>query len=105
MLGGNVGLYRQVLGRFAESHAGFASELAGCHAQGRRDEARRLAHTLKGLAGTIGAPALRDRAAAYEAALADAGPASAWPDPTPMVQALESVLRAIAGALGGGGGA
>jgi signal transduction histidine kinase/CheY-like chemotaxis protein len=99
LLGGNASLYRHVLARFAESHAGFAAELAACHAQGRRAEGQRLVHTLKGLAGTIGAPALRDAAAVYEAALIGADPTGAWPDPAPMMRVLESVLRAIAEAL------
>jgi hypothetical protein len=47
------------------------------------------------LAGTIGAAALRELATAYEAALAGADPASRWPDPSPMVRALEAALRAI----------
>jgi len=100
-LGGDVSLYRQVLARFAESNAGFASQLAGCRAQGRQTEALRLVHTLKGLAGTIGATALRDCAMAYEHALAGGDPAAAWPDSAALVQALESALRAIGETLGG----
>jgi signal transduction histidine kinase/HPt (histidine-containing phosphotransfer) domain-containing protein/ActR/RegA family two-component response regulator len=117
LLGGSVSLYRQVLRRFSESHAGFASQLARCRAQGLRAEALRLAHTLKGLAATIGAAALHDRCTAYEAALARVAPPSGvgagadadadavqpWPDPAPMVQALKAVLSAIDEGLGAEG--
>jgi signal transduction histidine kinase/DNA-binding NarL/FixJ family response regulator/HPt (histidine-containing phosphotransfer) domain-containing protein len=121
LLGGSVPLYRQVLRRFSESQAGFAVQLSRLHALGQRTEALRLAHTLKGLAATIGAAALRDGCAAYELALArvaaapgtttgasgatdaemDAAPP--WPDPASMVRALEAVLKAIDEALGAEG--
>jgi len=102
-LGGSATLYRQVLQRFAQDQADGAGELQRLAALGRHEEAVRAAHTLKGLAGTIGAGRLRELAADYEQGLRDvlAAPAAAgaaWPDPSALARELESVLGAIAAA-------
>jgi signal transduction histidine kinase/FixJ family two-component response regulator/HPt (histidine-containing phosphotransfer) domain-containing protein len=95
-LGGSVSLYREVLKRFAQAQAGFAAELQRCRAEGRHVDALRLVHTLKGLAGTIGAADLGRHAAEFETGLR--GSSAPWPDPAPLTGALDSVLDAIAAA-------
>jgi signal transduction histidine kinase/HPt (histidine-containing phosphotransfer) domain-containing protein/ActR/RegA family two-component response regulator len=103
-MGGSVTLYREVLRRFAQAQADFDSELQRCRAEGRHVDALRLVHTLKGLAGTIGAADLRRQAADFETGLRGPGDASArapspaWPDPAPLTHALRRVLDAIAAA-------
>jgi len=102
-LGGSATLYRQVLQRFAQDQAGGAAAMQRLAALGRHAEAARAAHTLKGLAGTIGARRLRDLAADYEQGLRDVLATSTvagadWPDPAALARELESVLGAIAAA-------
>jgi signal transduction histidine kinase/HPt (histidine-containing phosphotransfer) domain-containing protein/BarA-like signal transduction histidine kinase len=97
-LGGSLSLYRLVLQRFAADQAHAAELGRRYRAEGRPLDALRLAHTLKGLAGTIGARRLRDAAAAFEAALQAVvkGPAVDWPDSAALQQELQAVLAAIA---------
>ncbi|WP_338847324.1 AAA family ATPase [Massilia sp. W12] len=55
---GRRSLYLQLLRRFADSQRGCIDELRAELAQGHRAEAARLAHSLRGVAGNIGADAL-----------------------------------------------
>jgi two-component system sensor histidine kinase/response regulator len=61
--------YERLLRVFAESHRSDLAWLRQRHAAGEAEEARRIAHSLKGAAGALGALTLRDRAAALELAL------------------------------------
>ena len=63
---GNAALYRKLLNRFREGQAGFEAACRAALEAGHREEATRLAHTLKGLAGTIGARQVQDAAAKLE---------------------------------------
>jgi len=76
-LGGDAGLYVKVAERFAEDHRDAVSAIEALLAQGRRADAQRAAHTLKGLAATLGAPQLREAAAALDAQLRGEADASA----------------------------
>jgi HPt (histidine-containing phosphotransfer) domain-containing protein len=69
-LGGNVDLYRQLYRMFVVDGAGMIDQLADLLAADRRQEAHRVAHTLKGLGGTMGTTALAAAAAQAEAAMA-----------------------------------
>jgi two-component system, sensor histidine kinase and response regulator len=66
---GKPALYHTLLSRFARSFATAHAELSAFVAQNRFDEAERLAHTLKGLSGSIGAAGLQAAAGALETAL------------------------------------
>lgn len=68
-LGGDAGYYRRLLRQFAESHASDVDLLRTAMAQGKQQEAQRLAHTLKGTAGNLGAVAIQQTAAGMEVAL------------------------------------
>ncbi|MBC7206277.1 MAG: response regulator, partial [Methyloversatilis sp.] len=68
-LGGDAAGYRQVLDMFLVNHSGDVDRLRQAIKDGDRVLAERVAHTLKGVAATIGAHALRDRALALEQAL------------------------------------
>ncbi len=61
-------LLRRLILSFHERYAQAASELRALHAQGRHDDAERLAHTVKGVAATLGAEDLRAAADAIEQA-------------------------------------
>ena len=56
---GNVKLYRSLLGKFCQNYAGFIAEMDEAKRQDDQERAGRLLHTLKGLAGTIGAVQLQ----------------------------------------------
>ncbi|MGB1109470.1 MAG: PAS domain S-box protein [Gammaproteobacteria bacterium] len=68
----NIALYLRMLKRFVESESDFVERfntaLDGGKAQGDLAECRRAAHTLKGLAGNIGASQLQSAALALETA-------------------------------------
>ncbi|MYL81607.1 response regulator [Desulfovibrio aerotolerans] len=68
-LGGNERLLVSVAAEFARDYAGSAATLAALVAAGETDAARRLAHTLKGLAGNLAADALALAANALESSL------------------------------------
>jgi two-component system sensor histidine kinase/response regulator len=81
--GGQAALYERVLGRFRDLHASDHVAVRAALAAGDRAAARRLLHSLKGLAAMVGALPLRDEAlrlenlckadAADEAVAADLG--------------------------------
>ena len=68
-VGGNAKLLRSLLVKFAETHAPFVADIQEAMAKGNTQQARRMAHTLKGVAGTIGALRLQALAAALESSL------------------------------------
>ncbi|HJV62509.1 MAG TPA: ATP-binding protein [Albitalea sp.] len=92
---GKPHLYRRILSGFRDANLGFADALRQALSQDRWPDAERRAHDLKGLAGTIGAHALHERAQSLQAALA----ARDWPGVEqwlPLVNAeLGSVLQEI----------
>ncbi|MCK7493329.1 MAG: Hpt domain-containing protein [Comamonadaceae bacterium] len=100
LLGGNLGLYRRTLRGFAQQYGDGIAGWDALLAAGRWAELRRAAHTLQGLAGTIGAPALResalDRRNAWRKAAEDGAVAAALPA---LGQALAAVVAEIDAAL------
>ena len=83
----NQELYRKLLGHFRERRRGADQELRSLLAEGRRDEARRAAHTLKSVCGIIGAVELARAAQQLEELLAE-------PD-TPVEAMLERLSRCL----------
>ncbi|MHC1790091.1 response regulator [Solidesulfovibrio sp.] len=96
-LGGNGRLLASVAAEFARDYAASADDLEGLLARGERDEARRLAHTVKGLAGTLAAQALSLAARNLEAALGGAG----FPDVGNEAGLLAEFRRTLAAAVAG----
>jgi signal transduction histidine kinase/DNA-binding response OmpR family regulator/HPt (histidine-containing phosphotransfer) domain-containing protein len=70
-VGGNRKLYVKILRQFAEQQGPAADQIADTLATGDHSFAERLAHTLKGVAGNIGAAAVQSAAAALERAIRD----------------------------------
>ncbi|MDR3264415.1 MAG: Hpt domain-containing protein, partial [Synergistaceae bacterium] len=68
---GDEALYLQVRANFLEDHASDAERIADVLRIENRAEARRLAHTLKGAAGLLGAAGLREAAFEVEKPLAE----------------------------------
>ena len=69
--GGNAPRYRQLLAKFVEMHAADGTKINDALAAGNREEAKRLAHTLKGIGATLGMEALRMQAADLEHGIRD----------------------------------
>ena len=66
-VGGKRERYESLLRKFAERQAGAAEAIRSALAMGDKSTAEREAHSLKGVAGTLGAPALAEQAATVEA--------------------------------------
>ena len=66
---GNRKLYRELLGKFAESQGETPREIAEALEAQDRTKAERLAHSLKGLAGNVGAVEIHKAAALVEDAI------------------------------------
>ena len=91
---GREALYRDILSRFVTSQRGQADAIAQAIAAGQRDEAQRLAHTLKGLAAQIGARTLNEQAARLEEALRQG-----LPDLAPLLAAIGHELPGLIDAI------
>ncbi len=70
-IGGNQQFYLKLLGDFLKNHGDCVEHLRSLIASDKLDEARREAHTLKGVGGNIGAFPLEQKAAALESFLKD----------------------------------
>jgi PAS domain S-box-containing protein len=100
-LGGNVGAYRKILSKFADNQADAGAQLSRAIESGDDELAERLAHTLKGLSGTLGAGKLQDAAARLEARLRSEGSRVPPEDLADTQRELALVLAAIRSGLGG----
>jgi signal transduction histidine kinase/DNA-binding response OmpR family regulator/HPt (histidine-containing phosphotransfer) domain-containing protein len=100
-VGGNIKFYRKLLLKFAENNTEVIQQIRTAFSAEDGEAALRLAHTVKGVAGNIGAEALQDSAAELETALQQS------PDELPVLlinqteEELSRVLAAI-GLLSGG---
>lgn len=96
-LGGDAGLYARVLDRFRLDMPREMANLEQAWRRGDRPQARRLAHTLKGSAGTVGAQQLAQSAKQFESLLAgaaSAGEQQAWSRLRETAEATMKALRA-----------
>ena len=93
-LGGNARLYRHLLERFAEQQPGCLDEARTALARRDIPAAHRCIHTLKGLAGNIGAHALEAAAGAWLSAGAPED-AAAQAALSPLQEQLERALAAL----------
>jgi PAS domain S-box-containing protein len=69
--GGNVKSYIKLLQKFSENQADAISQMTEALQSGDKDLAVRLAHTLKGVSGSIGANGLQELATSLETAIKD----------------------------------
>jgi CheY-like chemotaxis protein len=112
-MAGNIRSYRKLLNKFVANQQGAIGEIRSAFREGDHEGTVRLAHTLKGVAGTVGASALQESAASLEVAL------KGQPEEVPEAQITHteaeldrtlSVLQAVAtaeplsGSGDGGGG-
>ncbi len=96
--GGNQTLYYRLLRQFAAEQAGAAQRIAGAIAAGDRATAEREAHSVKGLAGNLGLPALARCAGTLEHTLrSGAEPGAAAADfAVALANALAMLEQALA---------
>ena len=97
---GKHDLYVRLLGKFCATHKDDMALLRGCLSEGDREAARRVAHTLKGLAATFGALHLRAAALELESALKGDTPQEAL---EPMIGAFHGELLAFIDAVAAAG--
>ncbi|MDP1906594.1 MAG: PAS domain S-box protein [Pseudomonadota bacterium] len=95
-LNGNAAAYVRLLRRYAADHADDMAKLRARLAAGEREEARRIAHTLKGASGNLGATAVQRLATELDAAC-KAGHAAAQLEP--LAGELEAELHRLAAAI------
>jgi HPt (histidine-containing phosphotransfer) domain-containing protein len=72
-VGGNIRSYLKVLKMFREDQSTAIESIRAALAEDRLDDAIRLAHTVKGVGGTIGATALQEASAKLESTLKSGG--------------------------------
>ena len=94
-LAGRSALLRKLLLEFARDHAGDAQALRHAARHGDVMLVRRLAHTLKGVSGTVGAMSVQAQAAAVETAVAASGLAGSAAAVDELVRSLDTLMREI----------
>jgi len=94
-LAGNVTAYLGLLRRFPERQGSCAQSIRSCLGRGETAEAMRLAHSLKAVAGSLGAAELSSAAREVELALKEGRLAEG------MLDALESALARVTRGLEG----
>jgi PAS domain S-box-containing protein len=93
-MGGKTSLYLRLLERFRVAEAAVVERMHAAVDAGEQKEAARLAHTLKGLAGSMGAGKVQVAAAAIETALSDDAPEPAA-EVKLKIDALDVVLAPL----------
>ncbi|MBI3367153.1 MAG: response regulator, partial [Burkholderiales bacterium] len=96
-LGGDDGLYQRVLDHSRVFLEAWSQNFDRARSDGQVDQARRLAHDLKAIAGALCADELYASAAALEQAIGGAGPAE--PPVEPLVERLRAALQPVIVAL------
>ena len=97
-MGNNVQLYRRLLSQFAREYSNAPEQLVTALHNGENEAAARLAHSIKGVAGNLGATVVQEAAAAIEAAVNDAG---SMPAATAeLVEELRCMLAEVIAGIG-----
>jgi HPt (histidine-containing phosphotransfer) domain-containing protein len=95
---GNRRLYRTLLKKYSEGQSETATAIKQALGSGDRALAERLAHTLKGVSGNIGAAGVESAAAEVERAVREGADASGGV--ARLETELEAVLVSLRGAVG-----
>ena len=103
-VGGNRKLYRKLLIKFRRNHAGVADDIKKALEMNNPETANRLAHTIKGLAGNIGAKDLHLAATDLETTLRQDNSENLSERLDDFSETLEIVLDSIAAFEIGGSG-
>ncbi|MES9966984.1 MAG: response regulator, partial [Sedimenticola sp.] len=94
-VGGNLKLYMQLLKKFRKNQAGAADEVVHSLEAGDPDTARRVAHTLKGVSGNLGARRLFEAARDLEECIKKDDESCVQRQMPEVREALGQILEAI----------
>ena len=94
-LGNNHKAYARLLERFVTNQQDFAAELQAAVAAGDQELEARMVHTLKGVAGNIGAERIQQLAAELEQQVRQGNEAEAAACRTELTLALQALLAAL----------
>ncbi|MFN4340740.1 MAG: PAS domain-containing protein [Azonexus sp.] len=89
---GKVDTYLRLLAKFAETHNGDFDLMRRALTDDNRDEARRIAHSLKGVSATLGASVINQATIALERAILDGAPTAAL---HPLIDRAEEAYHAL----------
>jgi len=89
---GRMDSYLRLLAKFAENHIDDFTRIRSNLAAGNRDEARRLAHSLKGVSATLGAVLVNKTSVALEAAIKEGRQMIAV---EPLIEAAEQAYLSL----------
>ena len=89
---GKVDTYLRLLAKFSETHNGDFDLIRRTLADNNRDEARRIAHSLKGVSATLGATFINQAAITLELAILDGEPTAAL---QPLIDRAEEAYHAL----------
>ena len=90
-VGGNRNLYFNILGKFKESYGSFMEDYREARNSGADEDCLRMVHTLKGLAGSLGATGLQAAAARLNEALLN----KEDPIPEGLTEAVAEELKRV----------
>jgi len=96
---GQLDRYRRILGIFVASHDDDIEQLAELIVLGEMDAAERIAHTLKGVVGTIGAMPIHALASELDAALIRCDRAAAETTMAELAERLPRLIAALKAAI------
>ncbi|MFK4763820.1 transporter substrate-binding domain-containing protein [Desulfobaculum sp. SPO524] len=96
-VGGNAALYHSLLIKLRTDHADAAQRIRDMLADGNTADAERLAHTVKGAAGNLGADALSSAAKAVEFAIKDGATTPQAAQVNAFADALAATVATLAG--------
>ena len=96
MVRGNDKLLRGLLIKFRDGYSTYAEDIESALAEGKMDEAKRMAHSLKGVSGSLKAERVYLSACTLDAALRDSAEAS---EISPLVSDLSQALAEIQASL------
>ena len=99
-MGGSTKLLRKMISRFCETQAGAMDRIRAAIDNNDVESAAREAHTVKGLAGNIGATAMAARAAVVEEVLNQGQNHAMVPALDAMAAELDSLIARIEGVIG-----
>jgi HPt (histidine-containing phosphotransfer) domain-containing protein len=94
-VGGNARLYRDLLARLGTDFSDAAARIDALLARGQREEAMRIAHSLKGVAGNVGARELSAAAGVVEAACARGSDAERALTSRALAGLLQEVIQGL----------
>ena len=104
-VGGNRKLFRKLLLEFRQDHGEDITAIRDALAGGEAERAQRFAHTIKGVAATIGAGELNARASELEAAIKEGSEDSYEALITGLEEVMTPVIQGLASLTDAGSGA